>query len=121
MINQILLIFTLVLIYEFFRYFKLINIIKTNISIYKKILKLFKFRKVSDSRKEKLLFNYSKKLMLTSLNLLAIFTFVLIFIFVLNLLFNSYLNFITSFLGVIEFIILFLIYNIIRKKFFAKL
>ena len=48
MVNQILLICSSIIIYEFIKYSKFINIVKSNLKIYKKILKLFKFNKVSD-------------------------------------------------------------------------
>jgi hypothetical protein len=45
----------------------------------------------------------------------------LVFMLILNLLSNSYLNFVISILGIIELSIIFLIYHLIRKKFYAKL
>ena len=55
MINHILLICSSIVIYEFIRYVKFTNFIKSNLKIYKKILKLFKYKNVSDFRKEKLI------------------------------------------------------------------
>ena len=121
MINQILLVCSSVIIYEFIRYIKLENIIKTNLKIYKKILKLFKYKKVSDFRKEKLIFNYSKKLFLVSIKIIIILISILAFMVILNLLTNSYLNFVISILGIIELSIIFLTYHLIRKKLYAKL
>ena len=121
MINQLLLICSTIIIYEFIRYVKLINIIKSNLKIYQKILNLFRFKKVSDFRKEKLIFNYSKSLFLVSLKIVVILICILVFVIILNLISNSYLNFIMSISGIIELSIVFLLYHLIRKKFNAKL
>ena len=121
MIDQLLLFCSAIIIYEFIRYVQLINIIKSNLKIYQKILKLFKFKKVSDFRKEKLILNYSKSLFIVSIKIFAILISIFIFMLILNLLSNSFLNLVISILGIIELSIFFLIYHLIRKKFHAKL
>jgi hypothetical protein len=121
LINQLLLICSAIIIYEFIRYVQLINIVKSNLKIYQKILKLFKFKKVSDFRKEKLILNYSKSLFIVSIKIFAILISIFIFMLILNLLSNSFLNLVISILGIIELSIIFLIYHLIRKKFYAKL
>ena len=121
MINQSLLIFSVIIIYEFIRYVQLIIIVKSNLKIYQKILKLFKYKKVSDFRKEKLIFNYSKKLFLVSIKIIIILISIFAFMVILNLLTNSYLNFVISILGIIEISIIFLTYHLIRKKLYEKL
>ena len=108
-------------IYEFVKYFKFKNIIQTNLEIYKKILKLFKYKNVSDFRKEKLIFNYSKSLFIVSIRIIAILISIIILLLILNILSNSYLNLIISILGIIELSIVFMIYHLIRRKFYAKL
>ena len=121
MINHILLICSSVIIYEFIRYIKFIDIIKSNLKIYQKILKLFKYKKVSDFRKEKLIFNYSKTLLLVSIKIIVILISIFVFMIMLNFLSNSYLNSVISVFGIIELSVFFLIYHLIRKKFYAKL
>ena len=121
MINQFLLICSAIIIYEFIRYVKLINIVQSNLKIYQKILKLFKFKKVSDFRKEKLIFNYSKSLFIVSIKIFAILISIFIFMLILNLLSNSFLNLVISILGIIELSIVFIIYHLLRKKIDAKL
>ena len=121
MINHILLVCSSVLIYEFIKYIKFIDIIKSNLKIYQKIINLFRYKNVSDLRKEKLIINYSKSLFLVSIKIIAILFTILVFILILNLLFNSYLNLLISILGIIELSIIFIIYHLIRKKFYAKL
>ena len=121
MINQLILICSTIIIYEFVRYVKLIELIYSNLNIYKKILNLFRFKKVSDLRKEMLLLNYSKLLLIVSIKILAIVISIFIFILILNLLSNSFLNLVISFFGIIELSIFFIIYHLLRKKIYAKL
>ena len=121
MINHILLVFSCVIIYEFIQLVNFTNIVKSNLKIYQKILKLFQYKNVSDLRKEKLILNYSKTLLLVSIKIIVILISILVFMIILNLLFNSYLNFIISLFGIIELSVFFLIYHLIRKRFYAKL
>ena len=121
MINHLLLICSTVLIYEFIRYVKFTDIIKSNLKIYQKILKLFKFKNVSDFRKEKLIFNYSKSLFIISIKIFLILILILIFMFILNLLSQSFLNLVISIFGIIELILVVIIYHQLRNKINAKL
>jgi hypothetical protein len=121
LINQLFLICSAIIIYEFIRYVQLIDIVKSNFKIYQKILKLFQYKIVSDFSKEKLILNYSKTLLLFSIKIIVILISILVFMIILNLLSNSYLNLILSLFGIIELSIFFLIYHLIRKRFHAKL
>ena len=121
MINHTLLVFSCIVIYEFIQLVKLASIIKYNLKIYKKILKLFKYKNVSDFRKEKLILNYSKLLIIVSIKIIIIFLSIFVFIVSLNLITNSYLNFFLSILGIIELSIFSLIYHLIRTKIYEKL
>jgi ABC-type multidrug transport system permease subunit len=116
LINHLLLICSTIIIYEFIRYVKFTDIIKSNLKIYKKIIKLFTFKKVSDFRKEKLIFNYAKLLFTISLKIFSILISILIFMFILNLLSNSFLNLVISVFGIIEITLVFIIYYQLRKK-----
>ena len=121
LINQLLLVFSTIVIYEFLRLSKFDNFIKSNIKIYKKINNLFRFKKVSDSRKEKLTFNYLKSLFIISLKILFILIFILAFVIILNLFTNSFLNLVISSLGIIEINLIFIIYHQLKKRINAKL
>ncbi len=121
MIDHILLIFSTIIIYEFIKYVQMVNIIKSNFKIYKKMTKLFKCNNVLESRKEKLIFNYSKSLLIISMRIFIIFFSVFIFFLIIGLLSNSYLYYAFSILGIIEVSIIFIIYALIRKKIDAKL
>jgi len=121
LINHILLICSSVFIYEFIRYIKFIDIIKSNLKIYQKILRLFKFKNVSDFRKEKLILNYSKSLFTLSIKIFLVLILILIFMYTLNLLSQSFLNLVISIFGIIELSIVVVIYHQFRKKINAKL
>ena len=116
MINHILLLFLGTIIYEFIRYVNFKDIFKANIRIYKKILELFNYKNVSDFRKEKLIFYYSKSLSLISLKIFSIIIAILIFLFLLSLISKSFLNLIISLLGIMELSIFIVIYHLLRKK-----
>ena len=121
MINQFLLICSAIIIYEFINYVEFINIVRSNIKIYKKILNLFKLKKVSDFRKEKLIFNYSKSLFIVSIKIIAILTTIFIFMLSLNLLSESFLDLVFSVFGIIEISVIFIIYKLFKKKLNEKL
>ena len=121
MINHLLLICSSVFIYEFIRYVKFTDIIKSNLKIYQKILKLFKYKNVSDFRKQKLILNYSKSLFTLSIKIFSILILILIFMYTLNLLSQSFLNLVISIFGIIELSIVVIIYHQFRKKINAKL
>ena len=121
MINQLLIIFSTIFIYEFVKYVRLINIIKSNLKIYKKIFSLLKSNKTSDFRKEKLVLNYSKSLLISSIKIIIIIIIILIFIFLINKLSSTFINFTTSLYGFTEISLLFFIYHKLRKRINAKL
>ena len=121
MINHILLACSSIIIYEFIQLVNFTNIIKSNLKIYQKILKLFRYKNVSDFRKEKLILNYSKTLLLVSIKIIIILISIVAFMIILKFISNSYLNLVLSLFGIIELSVFFLIYHLIRKKFYAKL
>ena len=121
MINQLLIIFSTIFIYESVKYLRLINIIKSNLKIYKKIFSLLQSNKTSDFRREKLILNYSKSLLISSIKIIIIFIIILIFIFLINNLSSSFVNFATSLYGFTEISFIFFIYHKLRKKINAKL
>lgn len=121
MINHILLICSSILIYEFTNYIQFTIIIKSNLKIYKKILRLFRYKNISDFRKEKLLFNYSKTLFCLSIKIFLILFLILFLVYVLSLLSKSFFDLIISILGIIEFSLVITIYHQLRKKINAKL
>ena len=121
MINHILLICSSIIVYEFLRYAIYTGVIKSNFKIYKKIIKLLRYKNVSDFRKEKLILNYSKSLFILSIKIFLILILILIFMFILSFLSNSFLNLALSIYGIIELSIIVVIYHKLRKKIYAKL
>ena len=121
MINHLLIICFVIVIYEFVRYVNLNNILKSNLTIYKKILRLFKNSNASDFRKEKLILIYSKLLFIISIKIFTITFTIFIYLIIINLISNSFINLVISILGIIELSIFFLIYHLIRNKFYPKL
>ena len=116
MIDQLLLICSVIIVYEYLRYSNLKKIILSNLGIYRKIFNLFRLKKVSDFRKEKLILNYSKFLFLSSMRILIILVLILIFILSINLLSVSFLELLISIIGIIELSIVLIIYHYIRRN-----
>ena len=121
MINHSLVICFVIITYEFLKYVNSNNILKSNLVVYKKIFRLFKYSKASDFRKEKLILSYSKLLFIISIKIFTIIFSIFIFLMIINLISNSFINLVSSILGIIELSIFFLIYHLIRKRFYAKL
>jgi hypothetical protein len=121
LINHLLIICFVIITYEFVKYVSLNNILKSNLVVYKKILRLFKYNKASDFRKEKLILSYSKFLFIMSIKVLTIISSIFIFLMIINLISNSFTNLVISILGIIELSVVFIIYHLIRKKLYAKL
>jgi len=121
LINHSLIICFVIITYEFVKYVNLNNILRSNLVVYKKILRLFKYSKASDFRKEKLILSYSKLLFIISIKILTIIFSIFIHLMIINLISNSFINLVISILGIIELSIFFLIYHLIRKRFHAKL
>ena len=118
MINHhLLLVFSTIAVYEFANFVRLKNIILSNILIYKKIINLFKLKNVSDLKREKFILVYSKILFVSSIKLLIILIFISIFIMCLSFFSNNYLNILFSFLGLLEILIVIVIYYFLRKKY----
>lgn len=120
MINQLLLICLSIFLYEFFKYIKFLNLIRSNLKIYPKIIKIFRFQKISDLRKEKVILLYSKSLLVTSLKIFLILILISLLIFLFNFLSNSFFYLLFSFFGIIELTILVIIYHQ-SKKYICKI
>mgnify|MGYP001430728981 CR=1 FL=1 len=102
-------------------YINILVVIRSNLRVYIKIISLFKMKKVSDPRKEKILLSYSKSLFISSMKILFIILIIVGFIYILNLFSNTLFNAILSFTGIAQLSTIFIIYHLIRKKIYAKL
>ena len=121
MINHLLLICLTIFIYEFFKFTNLLGDIQSSLNIYKKFLIFFKYKRVSDFRKEKLTLNYSKSLLISSIKIIMNIFVILILILFLNKLSLSFINFMLSLSSLVEVTIIFFIYHKFSKKIYAKL
>ena len=121
MINHILAIFTSICIYEYFKFINFPSYINLNLKIYKKHLKLFNYKKVSDSRKEKLFFHYSKSLIIVSIKILLILIIIFFFLLLVSMLSKSFTSFIFTFFGILEVTLIIFFYHKLRNFINAKL
>ena len=119
MINQFLLFFLIICTFEFINHFKIFNILKSILIIYKKIIKILYFKKVSDTRKQMVILNYSKQLIIYSVKIFFILSFIFVFILIIIFFSNSFVNLMISPLGIIEITIIFYIYNKFRNKLYG--
>ena len=117
MINHLLLICLIIPSYELIKFIDFKKILNHYLITIKKLIKLFKYKTVSDFRKEKLIFHCSKLLIFISFKILFIFFILLIYFYLLNLISESLSNLLISFLGFIETTFILIIYYIFRKKY----
>lgn len=116
MINHVLLICSTIIIYEILFNYNFLKLIKTNLNIFKKIIKLKNLKNISDIKKERALIIYSKSMFFSSSKILIIIMSIIILLLMLNLISNSYLKFLMSFSGVLGFSLIAILYHKIRKK-----
>ncbi len=121
MINHLLLICFIIIVYEFLKFSKLKNIIKSNFKNYKELFRSFSLKDISDTKKEKLILGYAKLLFLTSIKIIFIIFCILFIAIIFDYLSKSFLNLVISFVGIVETSLFFIIYHQIRKKINAKL
>ena len=121
LINYLLTFFVSICVYELIIFLKFFKIIETNFKILKKIIDLFSNKKNSDSIKEKLIMDYSKSLFTSSIKIFLIILVIIFLIFIINNLFSSFYSFLFSNTGIIETVIIIIVYHSIRKRINAKL
>ncbi len=114
--NHILIFLFVGLVFEFAKLFRLKKILLQNIEIQKKIFKLFKKEEISYTKKQNLIFKYSKKLFSNSLKILLFIIIISLILYLSNYLSSDFSVYLTSLFGVIEISIIYLIYNFIRKR-----
>ena len=117
MITHLGLVIITVYSYEVLKFNAFFKNLNTSLQLYKSIFKLYKLKRVSDHWKEKVMFNYSYKLIISSIKIL--FNIFLIFIMLLCVFYyeNKIINYIFSIIGSLELIIFFIVYAKIRNKF----
>ena len=110
-----------IVIYESLKLTKFFILINKNIIFNKKIIRLLKYKNASIHRKEKALLNYSKKLILISIKILIITSFVTLLTLITAYINKDIINLVFSFVGIFETIIIILIYYYSKKYFHEKL
>lgn len=115
MINQALLIFSLIAVYEFLTYVKFKQILRSNLTIYQKLYNIILNSKLSDDKKEKKIIEYSKNLLMISFKIIFIISIIIFFCFGLDIISDSFIKLLTSLLGITECLLFFIVYNLIRK------
>ena len=121
MISHFFIIVFSIFVYEYLKFTRFIEILNSNILFYKKFIKLLKLKKVSDYWKEKVILNYSKVLLFSSLKILFTIILIPLFVILIEKFINNFIQSILSVLGIIEVSIIFFVYHNLRKKFYAKL
>lgn len=116
MINKILLLFLIIFYFESFRYFNIHDAIKSNIINIKSFPKLFLNKEISDKDQEEQFKGYIKIFFYTSIKILVFLSFFIILIFLMNFLSEIFLQYILSYQGIFEAILIFSIYYFIRNK-----
>ena len=116
MINQLGLIFLIIISYEIIRFFDLKKHTKESIYIYKNLIKDFLDTQISDQLKQKKIIETSKILLKTSFKIFLCIGLILILILIMNYLNIYFIEFLLSVIGAIETLILFVSYSLLRKK-----
>ena len=110
-----------ILTFEILKYFKISNLVKENLKIYKSFLKLFNNKQLSDSLKEKEIMMHSKNLIFISTKIFLILSLIFGIILIENVLIDKYLKFLISVKGILETILIFSIYYFSRKALSGKI
>ena len=114
--TQLGLVLLVLISFEIIKFFDLKNLIKKNIDIYKDLIKDFFNDKIDDITKQKQIIESSKKLLIISFKIFLCIGIILFFIFIFDYFNNDLFEFLLSPIGVIETIVFFIIYSLIRKK-----
>lgn len=116
MITQLGLVFLVLISFELIKFFDLKNLIKENKNIYKCLFNDFFNDELDDLTKQKQIIKTSKTLLIISFKILLCIGIILFFIFILNYFNNGLFKFLLSVLGMMETIVFFTVYSLIRKK-----
>lgn len=115
--NHFVLLIACILSIEVFIRFNFLSILDSILLISKKVIYVIPNAHISDHWKEKVIPEYALQIMKFSLKILIILLYILSFFLMGAILFNNFLMFILSFIGIIESIIFAFTYLILRNKF----
>ena len=109
------LIIFIIISFEILKLSKLIELLKHNMIFYRKLFKLLKSKKISDTWKEKALLYYSRKLFFSSIKIILVLGIIMLILLLISYLDSGFYEFVFSLFGLIEMSILFLAYTYLRK------
>ena len=101
--------------YEIFIFLKLFKLLKLNLLIYKKLYLTFSKKSLSDKKKEFLILNFSKKLLILSLKIILTLIAISTLFYFFNRIFTGLYAYLTSMYGILFSSIILYIYIKIRK------
>ncbi len=116
MITQLGLILLVLISFEIIKFFNLKKLIKENINSYKNLIKNFLNNQLDDQTKQQQIIKSSKNLLSISFKIFLCIGLILFLIFLFDYFNGDLFEFLLSVIGIIETIILFVIYSFIRKK-----
>ena len=116
MITQLGLIFLIIISLELIRFFEIKKLIKENLDIYKDLTKTFLNKYIDDELKQKEIIRCSKNLLKISFKIFLCIGIILLLIYMITFFDDNFIKFLLSILGILETIILFVLYALIRKK-----
>lgn len=121
MLIHLVLIIITIIVYEILNFIKILELIKNILFIYNKFFELIKDKKSDDDKKERLIFDYSKTLLIKSLKLLSSILFIVILFYLINFFYSNFLEKVFSLIGIVEISLYVLIYHKARNVINAKL
>mgnify|MGYP001193296270 FL=1 len=116
MITQLGLVFLVLVSFEIIKFFNLKKLFKENVDSYKNLIKNFLNNQLDDQTKQQQIIKSSKNLFSISFKIFLCIGLILFLIFLFNYFNNDLFEFLLSVIGIIETIILFVIYSLIRRK-----
>tara|TARA_Y100001958_G_C21235659_1_gene562002 strand:- start:995 stop:1354 length:360 start_codon:yes stop_codon:yes gene_type:complete len=119
-LNHFILIIAVIFSIEFLLKFNFINLTNKIIITYKKILIVINNSKISDNWKEKIIPYYAFILMKASFFILFILIIIILLFLSIDIFLEGFLIFLTSIFGILESVIISIIYIIFKKKLIVK-
>tara|TARA_X000000950_G_scaffold114367_1_gene143809 strand:- start:1253 stop:1618 length:366 start_codon:yes stop_codon:yes gene_type:complete len=116
MITQLGLIFLTIISYEIIRFFNLKKLTKENLDIYQNLIKNLLDNQIDDQSKQKQIIKISKTLLKISFKIFLCIGLILFIICIINYLNTYFIEFLFSIIGIVEMVILFVLYSLFRKN-----
>ena len=115
MIEQIQLFLVCIISFELFKFFNFFQKFRNFNLIINNFKKIFSKFDETEEQKEKLYFDNVKFLLKNSLSVLIVLLSIILLLFIRQTMNQKFLDFLFSFIGIIEALIIFLAYSFIRK------